>query len=187
MTYAVEMISISDNTAADALVRIVGPDALKRYAALNNPFLTTREVFTLKSNGSANLRRAYLEARIPRLRASILKRVDGLPLPTISELPTEPQPAIEWHYSVRELCGLMRRVADLPIMSINPGVADRTAFRHVAFKGGSDSGIINLTTMVTTLRGTRICLSATVNSTHQIDQLSFEASYGAVLRHLALF
>ena len=70
-------------------------------------------------------------------------------------------------------------------MSINPGVADATAFRHVAYKGGSDLGAINLTTAVTTTRGTRICFSATLNDpTQQVDESAFEAAYGGVLRLL---
>ena len=63
-----------------------------------------------------------------------------MPLPALDVLETKPILAAEWHYSVRELCGLMRKVADLPIMSINPGVADASSFRHVAYKGGSDIG-----------------------------------------------
>ena len=62
-TYAAEMISISDNTAADALVRLVGPTALRPYAAGNDPFLTTREAFILKSPRHANLAQAYIAAR----------------------------------------------------------------------------------------------------------------------------
>jgi hypothetical protein len=116
----------------------------------------------------------------------VLRRIYAFPLPTIANLVTTPILAIEWHYSVRELCNLMRRVAELPLMSINPGVADASAFRHVAFKGGSDFGIINLTTMVTTRLGTRFCFSATLNDPQRaIDEQSFESAYGAVLPHLA--
>jgi hypothetical protein len=185
-TYAAEMISISDNTAADALVRLVGPNALKPYAGPNQPFLTTREAFTLKSVRGANLRAVYLAAGTPAARAAALKRVDALPLPAADELLSKPELAVEWHYSVRALCGLMTRVADVPFMSINPGMADPTAFRHVAFKGGSDVGVINLTTAVTTHRGTRICFSATLNnSTQQVDESAFELAYAGVLRFLA--
>ena len=44
-TYATEMISVSDNTAADALIHIVGEKAIAPYAGNNEPFLTTREMF----------------------------------------------------------------------------------------------------------------------------------------------
>jgi beta-lactamase class A len=185
-TYAAEMISISDNTAADALVRLVGPNALKPYASGNDPFLTTRETFILKSNPGAGLRAAYLAAATPKARAAVLERVDSLPLPNVQDVLTSPLPAIEWHYSVRELCSLMRRVANLPLMSINPGVAEPSDFRHVAYKGGSDAGVLNLTTMVTTVRGTNVCFSATLNdSQHQVGELGFETAYSAVLRQLA--
>jgi hypothetical protein len=185
-TYAAQMISISDNTAADALVRIVGPNALQAYAGQNQPFLTTREAFTLKSVRSADVRAAYLASTTPAARAAVLKRVDALPLPAAGELLTKPDPAVEWHYSVRALCGLMRRVADLPLMSINPGPAEPAAFRHVAFKGGSDVGVINLTTMVTTRRGTKICFSATLNDAEQpVDELKFSTAYAGVMRYLA--
>ena len=97
-----------------------------------------------------------------------------LPLPAADQLLTTPEPPVEWHYSVRTLCKLATRVAGRPIMSINPGVADPTLFRHVAYKGGSDLGIINLTTVVTTVRGTRLCFSATLNdSTRGVDEPAF--------------
>ena len=73
-------------------------------------------------------------------------------------------------------------------MSINPGVAEPADFRHVAYKGGSDVGIINLTTMVTTKRGTSVCFSATLNdATRSVDEKAFEAAYSGVLRYIAGF
>jgi len=187
-TYAAEMISISDNTAADALAQLVGADALKKYAARNVPFLTTRQTFTLRSEQGASLRATYLAASTPVARAAILKRVDALPLPTIQQVVIAPELKIEWHYSVRELCKLLSRVADVPLMSINPGVADRAAFRNVAFKGGSDAGVINLTTVVRTLHGTNVCFSATLNdSLQQVNESAFETAYAGVLHYIAAF
>jgi beta-lactamase class A len=184
-TYATQMISISDNTAADALIHIDGPRALAPYAGANLPFMTTREMVTLKSTEGAALRARYLAATTPAARASILRQSDALPLPAIETLVTDPLIAIEWHYSVRDLCTMMRRVAKLPLMSVNPGGADASAFRHVAFKGGSDFGIMNLTTMVTTRRGTTFCVSATVNdATKPVDETTFGQGYAAVLRSL---
>lgn len=185
-TYAVEMISISDNTAADALVRIAGPVSLAPHAARNTPFLTTREMFILKSAPGAVQRAAYLAASTPAARASVLRAVDAMPLPPIAQLVPTPILAIEWHYSVRELCDLIGRVADLPLMSIEPGVADAASFRQVAFKGGSDIGVINLTTQVTTKRGTRFCFSATLNDQAKaVNETAFATAYSAVLGVLA--
>jgi beta-lactamase class A len=185
-TYAAEMISISDNTAADALVRIAGPSALAAYAGRNSPFLTTREMFVLKSAPGAAQRAAYLAASTPAARASVLHAVDAMPLPPIDQLVPTPILAIEWHYSVRELCDLIGRVADLPLMSINPGLADAASFRRVAYKGGSDIGIINMTTQVTTKRGTRICFSATLNDQAKaVNENTFFTAYSSVLGALA--
>jgi beta-lactamase class A len=185
-TYAAEMISISDNTAADALVQIVGPTALKRYAGSNEPFLTTREVFILKSTEGASSRGMYLTVDSPAGRAGVLQRIDALPLPGIDQMMTTPDLAIEWHYSVRDLCKLMERVASLGLMSINPGVANPADFDSIAYKGGSDTGVINMTTMVTTHRGTKLCFSATANdSAHDVNEAAFGAAYGAALRQLA--
>ncbi len=184
-TYATEMISISDNTAADAMVRLAGR-ALTPYAAGNDPILTTREMFQLKSTPYVAQRNAYLAARTPVQRAAILKELDAMPLPAIGVLESKPILAVEWHYSVRELCNLMGKVAELPLMSINPGLADATSFRHIAFKGGSDTGVVSLTTQVTTKRGTTFCFSATANdSAKDVDERAFELAYGAVLGVLA--
>ncbi len=185
-TYAAEMISISDNTAADALVRLVGPAGLAPYAGGNEPFLTTREMFTLKSDGGAPLRARYLAATTSSQRAAVLRSVDALPLPSLRTLKASPDLAIEWHYSVRRLCALMHRVAALPLMTINPGINLGDLFRRVAYKGGSDGGIINMTTMVTTKRGAQICFSATLNDAAKaIDETAFEFVYASTLRLLA--
>jgi Beta-lactamase enzyme family len=185
-TYAAEMISVSDNTAADALMGIVGPVWLRPYAWGNDPFLTTREMAILKSAVGDGLRTAYLSATTAGARTAVLRRVDALPLPTVNQLLSKPVLSIEWHYSTRQLCELMWRVARLPLMSINPGVADPAAFRRIAYKGGSDIGIINLTTLVTTKHGTRVCFSATENNAAQaLDEPAFEMAYSAAMRFLA--
>ncbi|MGR4063908.1 MAG: serine hydrolase [Vulcanimicrobiaceae bacterium] len=185
-TYATQMISISDNTAADALVDLAGPAWLAPYAMGNVPFLTTRQAFTLKSDEGTGLRAAYLAAGTAAKRAAVLRSVDKLPLPATNSLAVAPTLGVEWHYSVRELCALIHRVAGLPLMSINPGVADGTSFRHVAFKGGSDTGVINLTTEVTTKRGTTFCFSATLNDASKaVDEERFTTAYSAVIGALA--
>jgi hypothetical protein len=80
----------------------------------------------------------------------------------------------------------MDHVASLPLMTIAPGVADASDFRRVAFKGGSDFGVVNLTTEVTTKRGTSFCFSATVNDpTKAVDPNAFMIAYGNVLSVLA--
>lgn len=184
-TYATEMISISDNTAADSLIHIVGAKAIAPYDGGNNPFLTTREMVIMKSHSVAHLRGMYLTVDSPAGRSSVLRQVDATALPAVDALETAPIAAVEWHYNVRDLCRLMERVANVPLMSVNRGLADPSDFARVAYKGGSDAGILNLTTAVTTHRGTRFCFSATVNATTAIDEPAFELQYGAAMRTLA--
>ena len=61
-TMASQMISISDNTATDGLIDIVGRDAVQRYGPGNDPFLTTRELLLLKSPKLTNLLERYHHA-----------------------------------------------------------------------------------------------------------------------------
>lgn len=185
-SYAANMISISDNTAADALAHIVGWKAIAPYAGSNDPLLTTRELFILKSNEGGALRNAYLAARTAPSRAAVLKRADTLPLPSAEGLLTKPVLAIEYRFSVRQLCTLVARVAALPLMSINPGAAEPESFRSVAYKGGSDVGVLNMTTMVTTKRGTHVCVSATLNNaSHAIDNDAFGTAYAIVMNEVS--
>jgi hypothetical protein len=63
---------------------------------------------------------------------------------------------IEWFASPEDLCKLMvalKARADAPttapvgaILSINPGLPDEAgAYKYIAFKGGSEPGVMNLT------------------------------------------
>jgi beta-lactamase class A len=183
-TYAGEMISISDNTAADTLIGVVGRGPLEKLAPRNEPFLTTRETFVLKAD--AALREAYRTAS-PKERRNLLARIDSQPLPTPSQVDLDPSFLdIEWYFTPRELCALMARVADLPLMTINPGVAKPAAWKRVAFKGGSDAGVLNLTTYLTAKNGTSYCVTATWNNPKaQIDEPAAESAYAALLDFLS--
>ena len=67
-TDAAEMISISDNTAADALIEIVGANALKPFAAGNNPFLKTREMSSAGTQTRPRTHRCATDADDPHVR-----------------------------------------------------------------------------------------------------------------------
>lgn len=64
---------------------------------------------------------------------------------TPSGLPTDIE-TLEWHVSTAELCKAMETVAHLPAMRINPGLLPRdSGHAAVAFKGGSEAGVLNFT------------------------------------------
>jgi beta-lactamase class A len=184
-TYAAQMISISDNTAADVLAGLVGRPALEALSPRNTPFLTTRELFALKSRYGAPLRSAY-RAGDAAARRTILAKLDAGALPGLADLDLSPADLdIEWFLTNRELCGFMERVADLDLMTINPGVPV-SGWKRIAYKGGSDAGVLNLTSYVTAPDGTSYCVSATWNDrARSPDEAACTAAFGAVLQQLA--
>ena len=83
---AAMMISISDNTAADMLIHLVGRAAVQAqdrqwsaHAALNVPFLTTRELFLMKY-ADPLLADQYLHLPPGQRAAFLATAVDPLPL-----------------------------------------------------------------------------------------------------------
>lgn len=185
-TLATEMISISDNTAADSLIRLLGRKAIRPYGGSNVPFLTTREMFLLKTKGNETLR-ARFQTGNQAQRAAVLAELDRLPLPNGSALDSDPAlSAIEWHFTNAQLCSLMSRVDDLPLMSVNPGVADPAQWKRVAYKGGSDWGVISMATWLESRSGANYCFSATWNDTRAaVDETKFSAMYLSVVAALA--
>jgi beta-lactamase class A len=186
-TYASEMISISDNTAADASAAIAGDAALARYESRNHPLLRTRELFLLRSPANASLLAKWIDGS-PAQRRAVRTALAALPEPDSDAQGSAPGDLrAEWLFSPDELCNLMSRVADLPYVSINPGVADPADFKRIAFKGGSEPGVLSMVTSVVTHSGHTDCLAAIDNDpARDIDSSAFAAAYSSVLSALAL-
>ncbi len=159
------MISISDNTATDTLIRGLGRDTIARRVAKSGhnvpsdmtPFLTTREAFALKMPAAANLRAVFVQngdvgqTRVLNANADTLMttQVDaGLLLSGPVHIDT-----IEWFASPNDLVRLLShmRAMDNPemqaIMAISPGVgsSDAGRWRYLGYKGGSETGVMNMT------------------------------------------
>ena len=113
--------------------------------------------------------------------------LDGLakkPLPAVETYPKEPTALdVEWFFSARDLCKLMGRVADLPLMTINPGLAKKSDWDRVAFKGGSEPGVMSMTTWLEK-GGKKHCVSATWNAPAKLDEAAFHAAYGRAIAAL---
>jgi beta-lactamase class A len=186
-TLATLMISFSDNTATDGLIHLIGREAIEPIAPRNRPFLTTREFFILKSSQNRDLLERYRNSNETQRRA-ILAEVKQLPLPEVNEFLGNAPIAldVEWLLTTEELCELMSEVAPLPVMSVNPGVANVNDWKRIAFKGGSESGVINLTTWLESKNGKKYCVAATWNnSTEPVDETKFSTIYSGVLSYLA--
>jgi beta-lactamase family protein len=179
------MISISDNTATDALIRLVGRDAVEAVSPRNSPFLTTRELFTLKSRGHAPLRLEWAKAD-ETARRRILAHIEDIPLPSAQSLSPEPSyEAAEWFFTARELCALLEETSALPSGGINPGPVDPGQWREFSYKGGSETGVINLSSRVVGADGIARCVVATWNHPSSLDENRLLLPYRGILTALA--
>ncbi len=159
------MIAISDNTATDHLIDLVGRDAVEAAMALmghsspeaNRPFLTTREAFQLKIAGDDAIRAAYKEGDEAERRAILDGLTVDLSSVDVSQVPFgvfDPG-TIEWFASVGDLCRALVWLRDAAmepdlaplrdVLGENPGInVDRTTWPWLGFKGGSEPGVLSL-------------------------------------------
>lgn len=178
------MISQSDNTATDHLIHLVGREKVEAITPRNSPFLTTREAFILKGHKNSGLLRQYQAADVAK-RRQLLQTLAQKPLPSVEEFEAGPiAPEIEWFFTTTELCSLMAKVKDFPLMSINPGVAQPQDWQRVVYKGGSEPGVMNLTTWLNTKDGKQYCVSATWNNKAVLNESHFLGLYASLLKTL---
>jgi beta-lactamase class A len=183
-TLAALMISQSDNTATDSLIHWVGKAAIEAVTSRNRPFLTTRELFLLKTDQNEALLQRYRTGNEAQ-RRTVLDEVNQLPPPELTAIGSSPKALdVEWFFTTQELCSLIEKVSDLPLMSINPGVANAKDWQRLAFKGGSEPGVLNLTTWLLAKSGKRYCVAATWNHDKALDEAGFMSLYGGVLEIL---
>lgn len=171
------MISISDNTATDTLMRVVGREAIEAHLAdmgivLEQPFMTTKEMFQLKlSDDDISAIRAQYLAADKSEKLALLEEAAQRPridLRYVTARLAEPRfLEAEWYFSAPELCQLMQAVENLPAMSIHAGVVNADDWQHVAYKGGSETGVMNLTTWLEDGAGSSYCIVTTVNNPAQ--------------------
>jgi beta-lactamase class A len=179
---------MSDNTATDILIKEVGRESIESISSNNNiPFLTTRELFVLKGSKNHKLLQRYRQSS-EKERRELLVEIAKQPLPEVNEfIGTNPNALdVEWFYSTEELCGLIEEVADLALMSINPGIANPNDWEGIAFKGGSEPGVINLTTWLKGKNRKQYCVVATWNNRNTaVDEEKFASLIGGVISFLA--
>jgi len=112
------MIQLSDNTATDHLIDLVGRTAVEQAVvdmdhsspALMRPLLTTRDLFVLKSNPEVMAR--YVAADKEGRRTMLLGEVHDAALPDYSDLWREPREIteVEWLASPSDVCAAMAAV-----------------------------------------------------------------------------
>lgn len=165
-TLAAAMIAESDNTATDALIDRLGRDAVATAAGMTL-MLTTREFFQLKADPSLYGRFVSLgEAG----RRALLGELAARPLPEARQVLRPLQQEAEWLMSTRRLCALMDEVLDLDVMRVEPGPADPQSWIRIGYKGGSEIGVMNLTSGLVDRNGRRFCASVTWNDDGELEQ-----------------
>jgi hypothetical protein len=182
--YANLMISISDNTATDHLIHRLGRATVARQQerfglrrpARNAPWLTTREVFTLKLTAYPHLARAYAALPPAGRRFLLGAVVDRLPLPTAEQAEgwTDPRAidSIEWFASPADICrafaGLRRQAATPGLSPVATALSlsdgglwlDPVDWRTTWFKGGSEPGVLTLSYLARSRTGATFVVSA---------------------------
>lgn len=180
-TLAAEMISKSDNTATDALIRLVGADRVAGALGIDT-VLTTRAFFQLKADKP--LADAYAKGSAGE-RAAIVAQLAGRDLPEIHAASTPYQPDVEWMIPARQLCHLALELSDADVFAINPGPIRTGAWKRIAFKGGSELGVLNLTAALIGEDGRRHCLSVTLNGDKEIDETAAAGLFARAASQLA--
>jgi hypothetical protein len=204
---ATKMISISDNTAADMLINLVGRSAVESQVrqwsstpGLDVPFLTTREAMLLHYVNYPMLANAYL-SRAPNEREAFLdSSVDPLSFIEVRGS-TEPRDIdkIEWFGSPDDICRAfvgLRQLSHQPklspiasIFSVAKGGLglDPSQWPTVWFKGGSEPGVLTLGYMATNSKGQTFVVSAMLsNSTAALAPSATLALVDAVVAAFGL-
>lgn len=166
-TLASLMISISDNSATDVLLHLIGREAVERMmarigvaaAARNRPLLSTLELSAIKTGPDA-ARDRWLRAGEAERRRILARDYAGLDPASVDISRFTGAPlhigSVEWFASPADLARTMdwlRVNGDdgaRAILAINPGLAPgiQGAFAYVGYKGGSEPGVISLTWLV---------------------------------------
>ena len=182
-TLATLMVSISDNTATDTLIRLLGRDAIEAELLASGhsdpeaalPILTTTEFFVLKNQpdrvaawtaaADAEARKTLLAEWAPTLTA---------PNANLGKLMTAGPTAIdsiEWFASSEDIARIFTRLRDvgslevLGILGINTVMSESEAagWDYVGYKGGSETGVLNLSWLLKDKQGRWFSVSMSWN------------------------
>lgn len=189
------MVSQSDNSATDSLLHALEREKVEallpvigvKAADRNRPFLATMEAFALKAGRNEEARKGWARASeaerramLPTLAATPADQVD---LAKLTRAPNAID-TVEWFASAEDLVRTMdwlRRNGGsqaLEILAINPGIGSGVAsqYPYLGYKGGSETGVINMTFLVRTEAGGWHAVSGSWNNSKAaLDEQKFVA------------
>lgn len=180
---ATKMIELSDNTAADMLIGLVGREAVEAQAerwmadaSANRPFLTTRQMLLL--HYVPGLADSYLATPRDQRAAFLAASVDPRPIADVGlGFTTEPRyiDEIEWFASPGDVCrafaGLQELSRDPDLAPLSTALSRRPAIEldpadwpTIWYKGGSEAGVLTLGWLATTRGGDTYVVEAMVSN-----------------------
>jgi beta-lactamase class A len=193
-TLATWMISVSDNAATDALIRVLGREAIEeKLATIGHgapdktlPMLTTVEAFALKSN--PDLRARFVKATEAQQRDLLDKEAAALKYERINMAALGSGPvaidSIEWFASPADIANLLNNIrrtdnqTALDVMAVNKGVSPVSAakWQYLGYKGGSEPGVISMSYLGQSKAGDWYVISGSWNnSAKEVDTNAFAA------------
>ena len=205
-TLATMMISISDNSATDLLIRELGRTKIAElvretgHSDLSKtvPILTTLEAFALKMPANDGIRQRYESAQDAE-QSRILKQEKsrlGLDDVTVENLANKPRhiEGIEWFASPSDTNKLLAHIAQQSdpvvrkIMAISGNIApgDKARWSYLGSKGGSEPGVVSYAFLVTSKTGQDYAVSGSWNNPDApVDGSKFQMLMNRLLNLLA--
>lgn len=201
---ATQMISISDNSATDILLKTLGREKVEAMMpvigiadpARNRPFLGTLELFKLKGVGQGALAKRYLALDEAGRRKLLAGEIAATPIGAIDPmLFRDGKPVmidqLEWFESPNDLVRVMdwlRRNTEGPkgadvraILSKNTSISPAVAakWQYIGYKGGSEPGVIAMTLLLQAKNGDWYVLSGSWNDpAAEVEQGRFAGLIG---------
>ncbi|MDX8349799.1 serine hydrolase [Cognatiyoonia sp. IB215446] len=185
-TLAGLMIQQSDNTATDALIRILGRANIEAMSPRNQPFLTTGEFFRLIASDGDAARSRFMSGNADE-RRDVLADIAKTTLPRAERiLPRATWAEAEWYFTAAELCELLSSLRNAPALSGLPDpLVAIDGWDNVGFKGGSEFGVLNLSAIGTTPCGKQVCAIISANANEALPEERIALLFGAFFSSLA--
>lgn len=207
---AEKMFALSDNTATDHLLALLGRENVESALAatghsapaLNVPFLTTRELFIFRLELTEPEIDSYLGMAAPQRREFLVALSGRTPRPenALDWLAPRRIDQVEWFASAQDLCRLMAHLRNrsqapgmLPladVLSRNPALpVDAAEFPYVSVKGGAEPGVLNFTSLVERADGKRLFVTVGLNdpSAPIVDTAAVYRVAGAIFELLRTY
>jgi beta-lactamase class A len=193
-TLATWMISVSDNAATDALMRVLGRDAVEeKLATIGHgapdralPILTTVEAFALKSNPA--LRTRFQKTTEAQQRELLTKEAAALQFDRIDMTALGSGPvaidSIEWFASPSDIASLLNNIrrtgnqTAFDVMAVNKGVSPVSAakWQYLGYKGGSEPGVASMSYLGQSKTGDWYVITGSWNNVaKEVDTNAFAA------------